>query len=116
MKVVVQGTTEFNEYSIFLRCMGVMMSDLKETENEFIVYSLGPSQINSFVSEFCNVSERNLKARGIKIKHINVHHTWFEENLYEINYFAYLSKPNQPLSNMARLAQTQDFQFAVFQY
>jgi hypothetical protein len=96
--------------------MGVMMSGLKETDHEFIVYSLGPSNVNDFASEFCNVSERNLKARGIKVKFIKVHYTWVEENLHEIDYFAYLSKPNQPLSNIAKLAQAQDFEFGTFQY
>jgi hypothetical protein len=109
MKVVVQGTNEFDEYSVFLRSMGVMMSGLKETDHEFIVYSLGPSNVNDFASEFCNVSERNLKARGIKVKFIKVHYTWVEENLHEIDYFSYLSKPNQALSNVAKLAQAQDF-------
>ncbi len=116
MKVVVQGSNEFSDYAVLLRSMGVMMSDLGETDDEFIVYSLGPAQINSFVSEFRNVSERNLKARGIKIKNINVHYTWFEENFHEINYFAYLSKPNQPISNMAKLAQAKKIEFGTFQY
>ena len=116
MKVVVQGTNEFEEYSVFLRSMGVMMSGLKETDHEFIVYSLGPANVNDFASEFCNVSERNLKARGIKVKFIKVHYTWVEENLHEIDYFSYLSKPNQALSNIAKLAQEQDFEFGTFQY
>jgi hypothetical protein len=37
-------------------------------------------------------------------------------NLHEIDYFSYLSKPNQALSNIARLAQEQDFEFGTFQY
>ena len=116
MKVVVQGTNEFNDYTVLLRAMGVMMSGLEETDYEFIVYSLGPVQVNSFVSEFCNVSERNLKARHIKIKNINIPYTWFEENFHEINYFAYFSKPNQGLSNMAKLAQRQQIELGTFQY
>jgi hypothetical protein len=51
MKVVVQGTNEFDEYSVFLRSMGVMMSGLKETDHEFIVYSLGPSNVNDFADD-----------------------------------------------------------------
>ena len=42
---------------------------LNSEDKEINIYSVGPSQINSFVSEFSNLSERGLKARGKKIKY-----------------------------------------------
>ena len=71
MIVAVQGTSEFNDYFVFLRAMSVALSGMKEDDNEFIIYSVGPSKINNFVSEFSNLSERGMKARGKKIKFID---------------------------------------------
>ena len=68
MIVAVQGTNDFDDYNIFIRAMGVAMSSMKEEDKEFVIYSVGPVKINSFVSEFCNLSERGMKARGKKIK------------------------------------------------
>ena len=68
MIVAVQGTKEFNDYNVFLRAMSVALSGMKDGDNDFIIYSAGPSRINHFVSEFSNLSERGMKARGKKIK------------------------------------------------
>jgi hypothetical protein len=64
MIVAVQGTNDFNDYQVFLRAMSVALSGMKEDDNEFIIYSVGPAKVNSFVSEFSNLSERGMKARG----------------------------------------------------
>ena len=46
-----------------------------------------------------------MKARGKKIKFYKVATQWIEENLEHVNYFAFLSKPNQPLSRLAANAE-----------
>ena len=63
MKIAVQGTEKFNDYNIFMRAMAVAMSMLSENDKEILVYSVGPRQINNYVTEFCNITERSLKAR-----------------------------------------------------
>ena len=52
MIVAVQGTNEFSDYNVFIRSMGVAMSNMHKDDTEFIIYSAGPAKINSFVSEF----------------------------------------------------------------
>jgi hypothetical protein len=47
------------------------------------------------VSEFVNLSERGMKSRGKKIKFYKVAPSWLEENIQEINYFAYFSLPRE---------------------
>jgi len=67
MNIVVQGTKEFVDYNVFMRAMGVALSAIED--EEFNVYSAGPAQVNSFTAEFCNLSERGLKQRGIMTIH-----------------------------------------------
>lgn len=116
MNVVVQGTNDFDDYNIFIRAMGVAMSGMTDDDNQFIVYSVGPSRINSMVSEFSNLSERGMKARGKKIKYHKVHPKWVEENMEYINYFAYLSKLKQPVSKLVAKAELQNIEVGIFRY
>ena len=116
MNVVVQGTTDFQDYPVFLRAMGVAMSGMKENDNELYVYSVGPAKINSMVSEFCNLSERGMKARGKRIKYFKVHHTWVEENIDYMDYFAFLSKPKQPVSKLIANAELKGKEIGIFRY
>ena len=116
MIVVVQGTNDFNDYSVFVRAMGVALSSMKEDDKEFYVYSAGPAKINSMVSEFCNLSERGMKARGMKIRHYKVPIQWVYENMGYINYFAFLSKPNQPVSKLVAEAELQNIEVGIFRY
>lgn len=116
MNVVVQGTNEFDDYNIFLRAMGVAMSGMSEDDKEYNVYSLGPVKINAMVSEFCNLSERGMKARGKKIKYYKVPFSWVEENMEYINYFAFLSKPKQPVSKIIGKAELQGKEVGIFRF
>ena len=116
MIVAVHGTNEFNDYNIFLRAMSVALSSMKADDNELIIYSAGPAKINSFVSEFSNLSERGMKARGKKIKFYKVAIPWLQENIEYVNYFAFLSKPNQPLSKLAANAEFKNIELGIFRY
>ena len=93
MNVAIQGTKEFSDYNVFLRAMGVALSDV--SDGEFNVYTAGPAQVNSFTAEFCNRSENSLKQRGIKVRFYKVPASYIEENAGSFNYFAFLSAPNQ---------------------
>lgn len=114
VNVVVQGTKEFSDYTVFMRAMGVALSSLKD--EEFNVYSAGPSTINSFTAEFCNLSEGGLKRRGIKVRYYKVPPSFVEENLGDFDYFAFLSTPNQRPSRLSATAELSGVEVGVFHY
>jgi hypothetical protein len=116
MIVAVHGTTDFDDYQVFLRAMGVALSGMKDGDKEFTIYSAGPAAINSFVSEFCNLSERGMKSRGRKIKFFKVPTSWIEENMSHVNYLAFLSKPKQPVSKLVAVAEQNNVEVGIFRY
>ena len=116
MIVAVQGTKEFNDYNIFIRAMGVALSGMKDEDKEFILYSAGPATINSFASEFCNLSESGLKQRGIKTKFYRVPISFIEENMETFDYFAFLSTPNQRPSKLVSSAELSGVEVGIFRY
>jgi hypothetical protein len=116
MIVAIQGTKAFSDYSIFLRAIGTAMTMLPEEDKEFLIFSAGPSAINSMAMEFTNISERSLKARGIKIKLIKVPPSWIRENIHTVDYFIYLSKPKEPYSDLVELAESKDIEVGVYRY
>ena len=85
MIVGVQGTPSFTNYNIFLRAMAVALSELKDSEKEFYIYTAGPANVNKMVMEFVNVSEKGMKSRGKKIKMFKVAPQWMSENILDIN-------------------------------
>lgn len=116
MIVAVQGTKSFDDYTIFLRAMGTAMLNLPEGDKEIYVYSAGPAHINSMCMEFVNISERSLKARGIKIKFIRVPPSWIKENIIDVGYFAFFSKPKESLSDLVKLAEAKEIEVGVYRY
>jgi len=116
MIVAVHGTNDFNDYKVFLRAMSVALSGMQDGDTEFIVYSAGPASINSFVSEFCNLSERGMKSRGRKIKFYNVPSSWIEENMLSVNYLAFLSRPHQSVSKLVKTAEKNNIEVGIFRY
>ena len=116
MMVAIQGTRGFSDYSIFLRAMGTAMSSMHEEDTEIQIFSAGPVQINAMATEFSNVSERGLKARGKKIKLVKVPPSWIEKNIHSIDYFAFFSKPKEPVSPLVDLADAKDVEVGVYRY
>jgi len=116
MIVGVQGTNEFDDYNLFLRAISVALSGMKEEEKDFVIYSAGPAKINSFVSEFSKLSERGMKARGRKIKFYKVSERWMYDNMDQINYFAFLSKPKQSVSKLTTFAESKNVEVGIFRY
>lgn len=114
MNIVVQGTKNFIDYNVFLRSMGVALSDFND--KEFNVYTVGPSQVNSFTAEFCNRSENSFKQRGIKIKFYKVPPSYIEENISNFNYFIFLSAPNEKVSKLAAVAELSGMEVGIFRY
>ena len=116
MIVAVQGTNSFNEYKVFLRAMAVAMSNLVEDDQFFYIYSAGPGNVNSMVSEFVNLSERGMKSRGKKIKFYKVAPVWIIENMSSVNYFAFFSLPNEASSKLVTEAKKFNIETGIFNY
>jgi hypothetical protein len=89
---------------------------MNSDDTEFNIYSVGPARINSMVSEFCNLSERGMKARGMKIKYFKVPASWVTENLEYVNYLAFLSKPKQAVSKLVAEAELKNIEVGIFRY
>jgi len=116
MIIAVQGSSAFNDYPVFMRSMAVAMSGRQDDDKEILVYSVGPRTINNFVAEFCNITERSLKARGIKIKYFKVPASWAEENVSTFNYFSFLSKPGEYNSKLVAIAELSGVEVGTFKY
>ncbi len=116
MIVAIQGTKTFDDYQIFLRAMGTALRDLPDGDKEFIVFSAGPVNINQFGMEFINVNERSMKGYGIKTKFVKVPPSWIDENIDQINYFAFFSKPKETWSKQAQHAHDKDANLWVYRY
>lgn len=115
MNVLVQGSKKFSDYQVFMRAMGVALGYIED--NEFNVYSMGPAKVNSFATEFVNMSERNLKARGIKTKLYKVPHSWGIDKLSEMQYIAYLCTTNEKgTPTIISLAELADRPNAIFRF
>jgi hypothetical protein len=96
--------------------MSVALSGMKQDDKEFIIYSVGPARVNNFVSEFSNLSERGMKARGKKIKFYNTAPSWLDQNMDQVNYFAFLSKPNETKSRLVATAELKNIEVGLFRY
>lgn len=116
MIVGVQGTPNFNNYNIFLRAMAVALSELKDKEKEFYLYSVGPGNINDMAMEFVNLSERGMKSRGKQIKLFRVTPQWFEENVDIFNHFAFVSNPKERTSNLVSLSKSKKINTNVYNF
>lgn len=116
MIVAIQGTRNFDDYNVFLRAMGTALSSIPEGDRSFTIFSAGPSNINSMGMEFSNVSERGLRARGIRIKLVKVPPKWIKENMSSVDYLAYFSKPKEPLSDLVDVAEDKDVEVGVYRY
>lgn len=116
MIVGVQGTNSFNDYSVFLRAMGVAMSSMPASDDLLAIYSAGPAKVNSMAMEFVNLSEKGMKLRGRKIKLYKVPPSWLEENMQSFNYFAFLATHKETTNKMVSTAEDNNVEVGIFRY
>lgn len=116
MIVGVQGTSSFNDYNIFLRSMAVALSELEEQDKDFIIYSAGPNNISMMAMEFANLSERGMRSRKKNIKFFKVTSEWLEKNINDINHFAFLSNPKEPVSKIVHLSKLNNINTNVYNF
>ena len=116
MIVGVQGTSSFDNYQIFLRSMAVALSELLENDKDFHIYSAGPNNINMMAMEFSNLSEKGMKSRGKTIKFFKVSPQWLEENISEVNHFAFLSNPKEPVPKIVHVSKLNNINTNVYNF
>jgi len=116
MIVGIQGTGSFDNYNIFLRSMAVALSELEEQDKDFIIYSAGPNNISMMAMEFVNLSERGMKSRKKNIKFFKVTSEWLEENIKDIDHFAFLSNPKEPVSKIVHLSKLNNKNTNVYNF
>jgi hypothetical protein len=116
MIVVIQGSKAFGDYSIFLAGMRSALVNRQEDDPEFTVYSAGPMNVNNMAMEFINVTERSLKAKGIKSKLIKIPPSWINENKGSIDYLAYFCNPKEPVPPTIESLGKKEVNVQVFRY
>lgn len=114
MIIGIQGSKHFKEYKSLMQAMVFGMRKVADQETEVLVYSAGPANINAYVAEFCNVTERSLKARGIKIKFFNVPPSWIEKNFDSLDYMFFMGTKNEKRSKLIDLADKRGVDTHVF--
>lgn len=117
MKVLIHGTKSFNQYEIFINALGRVIRSMDDEDEELIVATLGPTNVTHMAHEFINISERTLKANGIKAKVWPRTIRWAKSNLEEFDELIYFCKPKEPLSDIATLADRKStIDLAVYRY
>lgn len=96
--------------------MAVALSELQEQDKDFIIYSAGPNNINMMAMEFANLSERGMKSRKKNIKFFKVTSDWLEENIQDVNHFAFLSNPKEPVSKIVHLSKLNNINTNVYTF
>lgn len=113
MIVGIQGSRNFNDYTVFLRAMGTALHDL-DGDEEFTIISAGPYRLNEMALEFINVS--NWKSRGIKAKVVKMPPAALKERIADLDYFVYFSLPKESESDLVREAQDKDVEVGIYRY
>jgi hypothetical protein len=116
MRIAIQGSRAFNQYEVFLNAMARTLAMLDPEDKEFLIYSAGPVKLNEMGMEFSNISERSLKARGIKIRLFKIPPTWIKENIHDIDYFAYFCNRKEPVSSLVDFAEAKDAEVGIYRF
>lgn len=117
MKVGILGSRNFYDYAVFMNAMNAVLYDLKESKDtELLFYTAGPHKVNSMVMEYSNVSERGLKARGIKNRFFKISPKWLSENIYDMDLILYFSLPKETPSDIVDKAQRKNIEYRIYRY
>ena len=112
----IQGSRSFDDYAVFLRAMRTVLSSMDKDDRWLYIYSAGPAELNSMAIGFANITERSLKAQGIKLQVRKVPVKWFEEYMSDIDMFAYFCKPKEPVSHLVKLADDRDLNPYIYRF
>ena len=117
MKILLQGSKDFDDYQVLMRAMGVALSSMSPQDKSFEIYSVGPHKTNDLAVSFANLTENNLKSRGIKIRFHKLPARLAAEKIHKFDYMAYLSNPeNRRLSALTNKAEENGVELGIFRY
>ena len=114
MIIGIQGSRNFDDYSIFLNGMLRALNKFESGDTEFTILSAGPYRINEMAQEFINVSD--WKSRGIKAKVVKVPPMALVERMDAISDFLYFCNAKEPLGALVKKADDHDLFPQVFRY
>jgi hypothetical protein len=113
----IQGSSEFNDYSIFLSGMALAlrkMDVLDLEDRDITIFSSGPKRISEMAMEFVNVSD--FKSRGIRAKVVKVPESWFRNSFHQVDLFIYFCNERQPLSKLSDFLDQKEVDVQVMRY
>ncbi len=117
MKITVNGSRGFGNYDIFLRAMRVVLSEMnKSDDKELVIYSAGPSNINSFAREFVNITERSMKSMGIRVRINNRPFSDIKNSISEMDYLAFFCLPNETKNALVEEAESFDVEVGIYKF
>lgn len=117
MKVAIQGSRKFNDYTVFLRAMRVVLSEVERNEDkELTIYSAGSVVTNQHATEFTNIAERTMKSLGLRTRLMKVPVNWLEDNMGDMDYFAYFCVEKEKISPLVDLADELKVDAGVFRF
>lgn len=114
MMVAVQGSKAFNDYSVFLSGMALVLRRLKDQDTELVIFSAGPKRIGEMALEFVNVS--NFKARGIKAKVVMVPESFVRENHFKLESFHYFCNEKETFSSLVNFLDNKEVDVQIHRY
>lgn len=114
MMVGVQGSKSFNDYSIFLSGMALVLRKLKDADNELVIFSAGPKRVSEMAMEFVNVSD--FKSRKIKAKVVRVPESFLRDNHHKLDTFHYFCNAKEQFSSLANILDSKDVDVQVHRY
>ena len=115
MIIGMQASRNFDDYSVFLRAMGTALYDL-DGDTKFTILTAGPHKLNDMAMEFVNISERSLKAKGIKAKVVKMPEKAIQERLLDLDSFLYFSLPKETPSELALDAEAKDLEVLFYRF
>lgn len=107
LQVAVQGTKSFDTYDLFLRAMHHVLTSLDE-DKEVIFYSAGPTNINSMLLGFINITSDTRKANGVKARIIKLPPSEIKKKVGSIDKVLYFCKPKEPTTDLIKYFQNKD--------
>lgn len=113
MNIILQGSKAFNDYPVFLRAMGVALSDVQDELNLFV---LGPLHMNEHATEFFNKTRDSLKQRGVILTLTRIPAGTAEEDFSKFDKFYYFCNNKEWLSPTAKEFEKQNGDLLVFRY
>lgn len=116
MKIAVQGSNSFSDYTIFLRAMRTALSSMSSEDKTVELYAVGPVRVNQMAQEFSNVSEDGFRGRGMKISCRKMPQSWLRDNMKDMNTFAYFKRPGEKISDLVDLADDLGVDANIYEY